>query len=299
MPSPVAFPRFGELPAELRLHVWHYYFSRHRLHMVRPEDTVFDPNYPGLLKLDCKTIELAPSHVNKEARDVSMTDCKNVEIAGDILRRTVTSRYGDDLREEFPGLVDFLEALTPSPLNWVTDVLFLCLPDDDALYKRLTSIPWAREIQHLAVECGPTAISTWLSNYNAVRSISMGRLPQETDTQLKSRVAAAALHTITTGLRGFSSLSELYLVSTPNFATRCEAENFETDENGFVPIDIDAAIDHTGPQFYYKLDENFIHILSLHRSAMRYLGRPFTLKAGINVQFLLPVELSRAHPDRI
>lgn len=300
MPTPVDFPRFAALPFELRLKIWHHHFNWRRLHMVRPEDGVFDPHFPGLLRLNCDTIELTPSHINREARDVCLEGCVNVNIASDILRRTVISQHGgfEQLRKHFPDSADFLEALTPSPVNWDTDIIFLCLPDDTALYRRLSAVPWARNIKHLAVECGTPALTTWLANVDATRSVQIRHSSQETDSQLKERVDHMSSTIVTAGLKQFTNLLEFHLITTPSLAVRTDAEEIGLGETGFVPIDIDSAIDHTGPQWYFGLDEQFIRMLDLHRSSVQYLERPLILKAGLNVNFLLPVELSRMHPDQ-
>lgn len=268
--------------------------------MVRPEDTIFDPEYPGLLKLDCITIELTPSHINKEAKDVAMEGCENIDIAKDIVTRTALTHYGglQQLRGEFPDSADFIQALIPSPVNWETDILFLCLPDDKVIYRRLSAIPWSRNIRRLAVECGQSTIYNLLAKYIAMRSMQMGRLPQESDEQQRARASAIAASVFTAGMKVFQNLSELYLVTTPAHAVRSKAEEVGADESGFVPINIDAALDHTGPEFYNALDQQFIRLLGAYRSSMRFMDRQFTLKAGINVNFILPVDLSRAHPDR-
>ncbi|KAI1454773.1 hypothetical protein F4805DRAFT_438369 [Annulohypoxylon moriforme] len=162
------FPFFNDLPKELRILIWKYYFESHRLHVVHPAPECEDVNpAKKVLSYSCTVIDPAtnviienarpPSPlINHEAHEVFQR-CKRtwtpITFSNDFARSMTSSRgrlppqfaklasnHVEQIRDERPIYIDFSR-----------DMLYICAMHTEQAFWLLRSTAWRNEVRRLAV----------------------------------------------------------------------------------------------------------------------------------------------------
>ncbi|KAI0901090.1 hypothetical protein F4806DRAFT_180618 [Annulohypoxylon nitens] len=168
MESTPKFHLFKDLPKELRILIWEYYFDSHRLHVVHPSPESKSINAAKeALTYTCTVLEpptnviiengLPPSPlISREALDIFLWSKRKwtpITFSKDFSESVASSRT------RLPHSFGYLSAKRSGPrpeerpayVDWSRDMLYICTSHSEQAFWSLRSAPWRSEIRKLAL----------------------------------------------------------------------------------------------------------------------------------------------------
>ncbi|KAI1106468.1 hypothetical protein F4804DRAFT_30392 [Jackrogersella minutella] len=166
------FSCFNDLPTELRLMIWKFYFGSARLHVVHPapESEHTDP-MKEVLSYCCTVLDPLTNFVFQDAHPPSPLISREArDVFLSLNRAWDPVRFGSDtsesvishLPDQFNWLDHFADLLSsfqrternaserPVYVDWGRDMLYICDPQTEQAVWALRNAPWRRNVRRLA-----------------------------------------------------------------------------------------------------------------------------------------------------